>query len=219
MKVGLYGGAFNPIHRCHLEVAEAVRGRLALDTVLFIPAGDPPHKPTGDFFPAGDRVEMVRLAISPYPYFQLSEIETRRAGKSYSIDTVREIKALYPTGTELLFILGLDAFLELPSWREAESLLALCDFAVVSRPGARFKSLESLPFLQISDAEVLERLDAGKLQVEKFSLASGRSLWAIPIPPCHVSAHEIRKRIQVKQSLEGLLPPSVESYIVRVSRS
>jgi len=82
MKLGLYGGAFNPIHRCHLLVAETARSRLGLDTVLFIPTGDPPHKPPSDFIPAKHRLEMVRLAITPYPYFQLSDIETRREAKS-----------------------------------------------------------------------------------------------------------------------------------------
>jgi len=78
MKLGLYGGAFNPIHRCHLLVAETARTRLGLDSVLFIPTGGPPHKPPSDFIPAKHRLEMVRLAIAAYPYFQLSDIETRR---------------------------------------------------------------------------------------------------------------------------------------------
>jgi len=215
MKLGLYGGAFNPIHRCHLLVAEAARTRLGLDTVLFIPTGGPPHKPPSDFIPAKHRLEMVRLAIAPYPYFQLSDIETRRDAKSYTIDTVRTLKETYPPNTRMVFIIGLDAFLELPSWREPERLLENCDFAVVSRAGFQFKSLEKLPILGIMDTEQLARLDAGQLEKYAFRLKSGRSLWALAIPPCEVSSQEVRKRLKSKQGIENLLPTAVESYILR----
>ena len=214
MKLGLFGGAFNPIHRCHLVVAEATRNRLGLDTVLFIPTGDPPHKPPTDFFPASHRLEMVRLAIAPYSYFRLSDIETRRADKSYSIDTVREIKDSSPPDTQLVFIVGLDAFVELPGWKEPDRLLEACDFAVVSRPGYLFKSLRNMPLLNLDDPARLERLDTGTTDVEIFRFRSGQALWAVPIPPCDVSSQDIRRRLNRKQSLENLLPPGVESYIV-----
>ena len=215
MKLGLYGGAFNPIHRCHLLVAEAARTRLGLDTVLFIPTGGPPHKPPSDFIPAKHRLEMVRLAIAPYPYFQFSDIETRRDARSYTIDTVRALKETYPPNTRMVFIIGLDAFLELPSWREPERLLENCDFAVVSRASFQFKSLEKLPILGIMDREHLARLDAGQLEKYAFRLKSGRSLWALAMPPCEVSSQEVRKRLKSKQGIENLLPIAVESYILR----
>ncbi len=214
MKLGLYGGAFNPIHRCHLLVAETVRARLGLDTVLFIPTGDPPHKPPSDFIPAKHRLEMVRLAIAPYPSFQLSDVETRRTAKSYTIDTVRTLKETCPPDAHLVFIIGLDAFLELPSWREPEHLLKSCDFAVVSRAGFQFKSLEKLPVLGISNTEKLAQLDAGQLEKYEFRLKRGRSLWALAIPPCEVSSQEVRRRLKSKQSIENLLPAAVESYIL-----
>jgi nicotinate-nucleotide adenylyltransferase len=214
MKLGLYGGAFNPIHRCHLTVAETARSRLGLDTVLFIPTGDPPHKPTADVVPAKHRLEMVRLAIAPFPFFQASDVETRRPAKSYTIDTVREIQAIHPPDARLTFIIGLDAFMEFPSWREPERLLESCDFAVVSRAGFRFKSLETLPILGITDPENLARLDAGQVEKYEFRLKSGRSLWGLPIPPCEVSARDIRTRLKHRQSLENLLPAGVESYIL-----
>ncbi len=214
MKLGLYGGAFNPIHRCHLLVAETVRARLGLDTVLFIPTGDPPHKPPSDFIPAKHRLEMVRLAIAPYPYFQLSDVETRRTAKSYTIDTVRTLKETCPPDAQLVFIIGLDAFLELPSWREPERLLESCDFAVVSRAGFQFKSLEKLPVLGISNTEKLAQLDAGQLEQYEFRLKRGRSLWALAIPPCEVSSKEVRRRLKSKQSIENLLPTAVGSYIL-----
>jgi len=215
MKLGLYGGAFNPIHRCHLLIAETARRRLGLDTVLFIPTGDPPHKPPSDFIPAKHRLEMVRLAITPYPYFQLSDIETRREAKSYTIDTVQSLKDTYPPDARLVFIIGLDAFLELPSWREPERLLESCDFAVISRAGFQFKSLEKLPILGLTHPDQLTRLDAGEREQYEFRLKSGRSLWALAIPPCEVSSQEVRRRLKSKQSVENLLPTAVESYILR----
>lgn len=215
MRLGLYGGAFNPIHRCHLLVAETAKTRLGLETVLFIPTGDPPHKPPLDFTPAGHRLEMVRLAIEPYPYFQVSDIETTRPAKSYTIDTVSELQTTHPADTPFIFIIGLDAFKEIPSWREPERLLELCDFAVVSRPGSLFKSLEKLTILGIKDRAPLERLDAGQVEVQEVRLKSGKSLWGLPIPPCNVSAQDIRKRLKHRQNLENLLPAAVESYILQ----
>ncbi len=214
MKLGLYGGAFNPIHRCHLAVAETARNRLGLETVLFIPAGDPPHKSPSDVMPASHRLAMVCLAVAPYPYFQVSEIETGRPAKSYTIDTVHELRKIYPADTRFIFIIGLDAFKELPSWREPDRLLELCEFAVVSRPGHTFKSLENLPILGIMETASLERLDAGQVEVQEVRLKSGQSLWGLPIPPCNVSAQDIRKRLKHRQTLENLLPAGVESYIL-----
>ncbi len=215
MTLGLYGGAFNPVHRCHLLVAETARSRLGLETVLFIPTGDPPHKPPSEFIPSAHRLEMVRLAIASHPHFQLSDIETRRPAKSYTIDTVRELKKTSPPDTRFVFVIGLDAFKELPSWREPDRLLELCEFAVVSRPGHRFKSLEKMTILGIQDAAHLERLDAGQAEVLAVRLASGKSLWGLPIPPCNVSAQDIRKRIKHRESVENLLPATVSSYILK----
>lgn len=215
MRLGLYGGAFNPIHRGHLLVAETARNRLGIETVLFIPTGDPPHKPSSDFIPAAHRLEMVRLAIAPYPYFQVSDIETRRPAKSYTIDTVRELRAIHPADTRFIFIIGLDAFKQIPSWREPECLLDLCEFAVVSRPGFLFKSLKNLSILGIEDAAPLERLDAGQGAVQEVRLANGQSLWGLPIPPCNVSAQDIRTRLKHRQPLENILPAGVESYILK----
>src|SRR5437899_6502854 len=192
MKLGLYGGAFNPIHRCHLLVAETARSRLGLHTVLFIPTGDPPHKPPSDFIPAKHRLEMVRLAITPYPYFQLSDIETRREAKSYTIDTVQSLKDTYAPDARLVFIIGLDAFLELPSWREPERLLESCDFAVISRAGFQFKSLEKLPILGLTDRRHLTQLDAGQREQYEFRPKSGRSLCAQGITPRELSTPEGR---------------------------
>jgi nicotinate-nucleotide adenylyltransferase len=218
MKVGLYGGAFNPIHRCHLFVAEQVRSRLGLDKVLFIPTGDPPHKPASEFIPATHRIEMIRLAIASYPHFEVSDIETMRPAKSYSIETVHELKQVCPPDTDFVFILGLDAFLDLPTWKAPEELVTACDFAVVSRPGSHFVALAKLPFFESTDADILQRMDEGKVALAKLPLKSGRTLWALAIAPCEVSAQEIRRRLQSGEDLENSLPAPVQSYILRTIR-
>src|SRR5207245_3488599 len=116
----------------------------------------------------------------------LSDIETRREAKSYTIDTVQSPKDPTPPDDRLGFIIGLDAFLELPSWREPERLLESCDFAVISRAGFQFKSLEKLPILGLTDPHHLTQLDAGQREQYKFRITRGRSLWALAIPHCQV---------------------------------
>jgi nicotinate-nucleotide adenylyltransferase len=213
MKLGLYGGAFNPIHRCHLIVAETVREQLGLDRVLFIPTGDAPHKPSAELMPAAARLEMVKLAIAGTPYFQVTDIETKRAQKAYSIDTIQALKQEFPSDA-LTFIIGLDAFLDIPNWKDPEAVLSACDFAVVSRPGSTFRSLPDLPFLNRIDTGRLEKLDRGELRLARFELKTGRILWSISIPPCDVSAKEIRRRLHAHQDLGNTLPEAVRSYIV-----
>jgi len=158
---------------------------------------------------------MVELAIQDVPEFALTDIEICRTGKSYSIDTIRAIQAEYGPHTALFFIIGLDAFLDLPSWKEADQLLSTCNFVVISRPSTRFVALASLPFFHEIPRAALEALDAETLERADVSLANGRTLTFLRLPPCESSASEIRARIQAGHPLANLLPPLVESYILR----
>lgn len=214
-RLGLFGGSFNPIHNGHLAIARQARALLALDRILFIPTGDPPHKQAGGLAPARHRYDMVRLAIADDPAFALSDIEITRQGKSYSIDTVREIQRQQGPGTTLFFLIGLDAFLDLPTWREPETLLTTCSFVVISRPGHTYRSLASLPLLPKIEADQLAALDSGLINRLDFPLPSGRELICLPLPPCTISASNIRQRVQDSATLANLLPPSVESYILQ----
>lgn len=215
MRLGLLGGSFNPIHRCHLSIAQSARQLLALDRILFIPTGDPPHKQSSTLAEARHRYRMVELAIHDIPEFALTDIEIRRTGKSYSIDTVRAIQQEYGPATSLFFIIGLDAFLELPSWKEADLLLKTCDFVVISRPSTRFLTLASVPFFHEVPRDKLDALDAAKQDRADVPLANGRTLTFLRLPPCDSSASEIRARIQTGRPLANLLPAQVESYILR----
>ena len=214
-RIGLLGGTFNPIHRCHLTLAHDVHHRLNLDQVLFIPTGDPPHKLAVGLAPAEDRLAMVTLALEEEPSFAVSDIEVRRPGISYSIDTVRLLQQEWEASAEPYFLVGLDAFLDLSSWRRADDLLTCCHFVVVSRTGASFTELSRMELLPRLDKAALRELENGRTDSLVFELPAARRLFLLAIPPCLVSATLIRERLRLGASLDGLLPAQVESYILR----
>lgn len=216
-RLGLLGGSFNPIHNGHLTIAHQVFERLQLTRVLFIPTGDPPHKQSGSLAPAGTRLKMVELAIAETPFFEVSAIEINRVGKSYSIDTIREVQSQYGPSWNLFFIIGLDAFLEFSTWRAPEQLLRLCHFVVVTRPGQSFQSLSKMPLLSNPDAQALRQLDAGTLDQVEIAVPESSGLTCVPLSPCLISASEIRRRVQCGLPLANMLPPPVESYILQHS--
>ena len=216
MRIGLLGGTFNPIHTCHLSIAAQTRDRIDLDRVLFIPSGDPPHKPAESLAPAAHRYEMVRLAVESDPTFAVSDVELQPTTKSYSIDTVRTLLAQYGPSAELFFIVGLDSFVEFPTWRKAPELLRLCHFVVVSRSGTSFASLADFPLLSPLDREGLESLDRGRQDRLDIPIPGGTVLILLRLPPCMASASDIRRRVKSGEPLSPLLPTSVESYIIRL---
>jgi len=214
MKLGLLGGSFNPMHDGHLAIARQTREALELDQILYIPTSHPPHKPNGSLAPAQDRYEMVRLAIASDPAFAISDVEIRRPGKSYSIDTIRQLQQEYGPHTQLFFLIGLDAFLDFPSWRDPRTLLELCSFVVLSRPGLSFRSLSTVPLLPPIPYPSLADLDAGRIfRIE--AQIGGQRLICLKQPPCPISASDIRARIRQGLPVANLLPPLVESYILR----
>jgi nicotinate-nucleotide adenylyltransferase len=213
MRLGLLGGTFNPIHNGHLAIARQTREALGLDRILFIPTSDPPHKSHDNLAPAKDRYEMVRLAIASDPLFSISDVELRRAGKSYSIDTIRVVQKEYGADTTLFFLIGLDAFLDFPSWREPETLLSLCSFVVISRPGLSFQSLSTMTLLPPLHIESLADLDAGRRSIWEVEIGKQR-LICLRLPPSEVSASDIRRRLGQNMPVANLLPPLVESYIL-----
>lgn len=213
LRLGLLGGSFNPVHNGHLAIARQTRDLLSLDRILFIPAGDPPHKPDGTLASAKDRYEMVRLAVESDPTFAVSGVEISRPGKSYTLDTIRTLQQQYGPSAQLFFLIGLDAFLDFPSWREPATLLNLCSFVVISRPGISFQPLATMTLLPEISLESLASLDAGRIVKLEVPLLHQR-LICMKLPPNHVSASDIRTRMQRHQPVANLLPPSVESYII-----
>lgn len=215
MRLGLFGGSFNPIHNGHLGLARQAVEALPLDRLLFIPTGDPPHKREQALAPARDRYRMVQLAIAGHPAFDISDIELTRPGKSYSIDTVRELQRRSKPGTQLFFLIGLDAFLDFPTWRAPQALLELCHMVVIARPGTSFRTLATMPLLPVVSLRDLESLDAGTSRRLDIPLPTGPGIICLALPPSPISASDIRQRIQCGTTLANLLPPPVESFIIQ----
>lgn len=215
MFIGLLGGSFNPIHNGHLHIAQYVYDTIHLDRIIFIPTGDPPHKPPASLAPAHHRFEMVKQAIAPFPYFTISDHEIQSAAVSYSVDTVTHFKKECPEGTELGFIVGLDAFLDFCSWRQVDHLLTLCHFIVCSRPGVAFTQLQSLTFLPATPPQAFQSLDQGDLTRLDILLPSGKTIFLLSGPPCEISASTIREHLALDSHVSQWLPPAVESYIIR----
>ena len=141
MKIGILGGTFNPIHIGHLILAEEAREKLGLDRVIFVPAYFPPHKENSDIAPARERLAMVKIAIRGNKNFLASDIEIKRDGRSYTIDTIKEFKKRYP-GDELYFIIGSDLLKYLDEWKDLSEIIRMVEFIVATRPGY---ALEKIP--------------------------------------------------------------------------
>lgn len=214
-RLGLLGGSFNPIHNCHLSIAHQVHEALGLSCVLFIPSGDPPHKHDASLASADARFTMVQLATAGIAYFEVSDLELRRKGKSYSVDTVQELQQRYGPATELFFIIGLDAFLDFPTWKAPELVLTICHMVVISRPGRSFQDLMNLTLLPQLDAKALGELDSRTSTSLKIPIPSTPGITCLSLPPCPTSASEIRRRIRSGATLANMLPPPVESYILQ----
>ncbi len=211
MRIGVFGGTFNPIHYGHLRAAEEARELLSLDKVLFIPSGTPPLKTIG-LAAAAHRHEMTRRAAKHTRFFEVLDIESGQEGKSYTVDTLGKLLKTYK-GADLWFMLGVDAFLDMPNWRDPERLVSLVNFAVFSRPGTSFADLPASPYISSGDdfSKALDQSGAGLLTVR---LKSGRDLVLLKITPIGISSTDIRKRIKKRQSIKYLLPEEIESYII-----
>jgi len=142
MKIGLLGGTFNPIHIGHLILAEEAREKLGLDRIIFVPAYLPPHQDNSDIAPAAHRLNMARLAIKGNKLFSVSDMEIKRDGRSYTIDTVREFKKVYPND-ELYFIIGSDLLTYLDAWKDLVEIIKMVKFIAATRPGYPLQNLPS----------------------------------------------------------------------------
>ena len=146
-RIGLFGGTFNPVHLAHLRAAEEAREQHALDRVEFVLSAVPPHKQGTALAPVAHRQRMLELALAGHPAFAVNTSELERAGRSYSIDTIRACQAAAPAA-RFTFILGADAFAEIESWKDFGAIFAHCDVCVLSRPGAQAAE----PPIAIADA-------------------------------------------------------------------
>ena len=205
-RTALFGGSFNPIHYGHLLLADEVRERLGLDRVVFMPAGVPPHKPASGIAPAADRYAMVSLAIADNPAFAVSDLELRRTGPSYTVDTV-DAMGLPPA--QLFLVMGSETFLDLLSWREPQRLASLCRLVVIPRSGSAFDPESA------AAAKVLRGIGVdGFAHVDESSVPPGGVLivHATSLP---LDASDLRARAAGGRSLAYRVPPAVADYIAR----
>lgn len=191
--VGIFGGTFDPIHLGHLALANGVLHQVGLDRVLFLPNRQPPHKNGVRVTPAEHRAAMVRLAIADNPRFGYSDLELRRVGASYTIDTVRELQAIYPDW-RMAFLVGMDSLLDITSWREYQALLGLIDLVVVNRPGFPAEKGEAML------AELGPEL-SGRIRM-------------VQIPGVAVASRELRRLAGEGYPLRYLVPDAVERYLL-----
>jgi nicotinate-nucleotide adenylyltransferase len=184
--IGVIGGTFDPIHIAHLVIAEAALEELSLRRVVFVPAARPPHKNEGGVTPVEHRLAMARLGIEGNPRLAVSDIEAKRESPSYTIDTIRELRAELEPGEEIHFIMGADSLVEFITWKDPEELLAACKFAVFPRPG-----------VSMDDADPSIRRKATVLHAPELSIAS----------------RDIRERVRQGRTIRYLVPAAVEAYI------
>src|SRR5260221_10843447 len=206
MRIGIFGGTFNPIHCGHLRSAEDVRDAFSLDHVYFVPAARPPHKSGEAIAPVAHRLRMVELAVADNPFFAASSIELERAGPSYSVDTIRHfLSAFHPSA--IAFIVGIDAFRELHSWKAYETIPALCDVIVTSRPGEENPALEDFLPVALKDTFWYDS------SAHMFRHVSGHFLTLHSINGLSIASSTIRAMIYQRRSIRYLVPPTVETYI------
>lgn len=191
MRLGIFGGTFDPIHLGHLITAECVMETLNLSSVIFVPANIPPHKQDKEINPSYHRLRMVLSAIQSNPQFQASNIELNRKGPSYSVDTINELKQMY-IGATFYFITGVDAINELATWHEAEKLLKSCFFVAAIRPG------------NVLDRESLEK---------HFGELAKTNILEVNTKQIEISSTEIRKRVSEGKNISYMVPESVAKYI------
>jgi nicotinate-nucleotide adenylyltransferase len=190
MKIGIMGGTFNPIHYGHLVTAEEALSQFKLDRVIFVPTGQPPHKITGKLASPEDRYLMTVMATASNSHFFVSRIETDRKGKSYTIDTLKELKFTYGESATFYFITGADAILEILTWKNPEEIITMCKFIAATRPGYNLSRIKEL-----------------KITKDSISI--------MEIPALAISSTDIRERIKTSRPIKYLLPESVCNYLLK----
>ena len=194
MKIGIMGGTFDPIHLGHLATAEAVREIFALDEILFMPAARPPHKLDKNVTDERHRLAMTILATRSNKFFRVSDMELKRAGLSYTFDTMNELHKTFGTSTELFFIIGADSLANLSKWHAARELVEKCHFIATTRQGVE------------SDFSAAEKF---------FGAAAIEHIHRVTTPGLEISSTDIREKIRRGRSIKYLVPEAVEEYVLK----
>ena len=207
MRIGLFGGTFNPVHWGHLRAAEEIRELYNLKQVIFIPTNISPHKSTRELIDAKHRLHMLNLAVKTNSYFVTSDVELQRCGESYSVETISFFKKTAREEVNPFFIVGLDAFLEISTWKDFRALFSLCNFIVMTRPGYEVSVKE-----QLIPKEIVSEFTY-KPDEKRFLHESQFSTYVTEITALDISSHAIRSHIKTGRSVKYLVPETVESYM------
>lgn len=194
-RIGLMGGTFDPVHHGHLYIAEAARETFALEQVLFIPVGNPPHKQHRRITPARDRLSMLSLAVAGNPWFSVSALETDRRGPTYTVDTLTALQAESPDAV-YYYIIGADTLLEVQNWKSFDQVAGLCRFIVLHRPGVPRPQAQA-------EGEALRRTYGAQIEWMESLLLE-------------ISSQDIRQRTAQNRSIRYLVPEPVAGYIRRM---
>ena len=214
MRIGLFGGTFNPIHQGHLRAALEVKKSFNLDQVFLIPAALPPHKTPGAVADADDRLKMIHLAIGDLSGISISDVELKRPGPSYTIDTVCHFKKQFVDDSRIYLMMGLDAFLEINTWKSHAELLEQIAFIIMARPNEDYpdahqgwKILEDyLKFTLSADYEILAAPNCYRPEGKP-------PIYIIDIDALDISSTKIRENVKKNRTIEHLVPARVAEYI------
>lgn len=214
MRAGLFGGTFNPIHNGHLMVARQVLDRFSLDRLYVVPCRKPPHKMPAYLAPSAHRVRMIQLALPADVRLCLSEVELKRRGPSFTIDTVNHFKSGIVAITDLFLVMGMDAFLEIHTWKYPRKLLEAVQPVVVTRwmDDSRLGDDE----IDRMHTYIRSRLSADYRFFEaqtRWQKPGGYCIHLLPTTPLAISSSQVRRRIREGKAIADLVPPAVSAYI------
>ncbi len=214
-RVGLFGGTFNPIHRAHIQVAREVLQTYNLDRIYFVPCALPPHKLHGPLAPAQDRLEMARRALESSARLEVSDVEVRRSGPSYTIDTLHDFRALSTAQARLFFLLGLDAYFELHTWKNFRRLLDMASMIIMTRP---MPEAPQVPLRQSALQYARRHLSDGyRSSSDGYVLrhADKQPLFLARVTAMDIASSQIRAHIRHGLPVDQWVAPAVADYIDR----
>jgi nicotinate-nucleotide adenylyltransferase len=206
MKIGIFGGTFDPIHLAHLRAGVEAAQALDLARVFFVPSHTAPHKRAGGLASGEQRLEMVKLAVAPCRLLEASDVEIARGGKSFTAETLEYFKNKLPD-SKRVFLVGLDAFVEIHTWKNFESLFSLADFAVLSRPGTKGRERMEA-YIREYLGGLLSKDDSGQ-----WVSSSGQKLCFLMVTGMDISATFIRQSVGQSRDISFLVPDTVKDYI------
>ncbi len=214
MKIGLFGGTFNPVHLGHLRAAVEVREGFELDEIYLIPAALPPHKASGELAASGDRLNMLNLALGTARGLKVSDVELKRSGPSYTIDTVAHFKRSLSPESRLFLIMGLDAFLEIDTWKSYRQLLAQIPFIVINRPHADRQTAGD-PWKLLDDylATELGAEYAFSASRSAYLGSDQQPIYVWEVTALDISSTRIRRAVREGRPIDYWVPTRVAEYI------